>query len=268
MSAENTKINIFDNTILIGTISMIGYMAAFFYEYGYITYFDISPYFIEINLTTIFISVTTSFVIFFALFSLINIFSTSGLIDNDTAIGRSRFLIVVFVAPFVLSKILIYGYAWKEWIFAVFIFLILIIVEFVHPIIFRKDKKTLEEKLLAQEELESKIIEKDLFRKIVLMIGRMPFIFIFAALFFLSIANDIGKNEAMKQKIFPVVETDFPSVAIRIYSQSIIAVSFDEETKTLQKKLFILDKGDLYQQGLYLDYQDIGPLTYFNNNEN
>ncbi len=121
-------------------------------------------------------------------------------------------------------------------------------------------KRTYFQKMEAQEENVKQIYTKltlfDLFAYktslliISYLIAAIPLFYIFA--------NNAGATEAKMQKSFWVVREPKPLVVLRIYGDKFVCAPFDSKSRIVEKTLYILDTPK--QEGLWLDWQQIGPL--------
>ena len=255
----NKSYNFISGTVLVATFSLLGYFIAFFYEDGYLSYFHIPKQLIEVSLINILIGTIATLGSMFLLLSILNIFSQMKLLDTKTALGRSRNFALMYVA-YAITMLLIYKTAWEQYLWFLIIAAILLIIEFLWPFIFQKDKKTLEEKFLAQEKIEREVLTSDLFGKISKKIGRPIFQCLFLFIVLLSIAFNIGRSEALNQKLFVLLGSNSDKAVLRIYSQSLIVIEFDRENKKATKSFFLIDRGD-FNESMPLITEEIGPLT-------
>lgn len=242
----------------VAALSIGGYLLEFAYEKGYATYFGIPVQLIRLNLVGIFIIIISLFSLFLLLFLITNegykIFS-----KRPSVIYRAMIRSlpsILFCAAFFL----IFGSADRRLLGLMIIWPALtLFVEFVLPLITKRGKGTYYQKLEAQEEVNKHTQSKTIFDFIKKeKHGLMTLRLIFALFILYVLAYSIGNAEAMRQISFLVVIEPKPLVVLRIYGDRFICAPFDAKTKTVEKTLYILDTPK--QDGLWLDWQQVGPL--------
>ncbi len=254
----NKNYNFISGAVLVAISSLLGYLMAFFYEYGYLSYFHIPTQLIELNLTNILIAAVATLGMMFLLLTVLNIFSQMGLLNTKTALGRSRNFALMYTA-YAVIMVLIYKTAWKQSLWLLIVAAVLLMIEFLWPFIFQKDKKTLEEKFLAQEKIEREVISNDLFSRIIEKIGRSIFQFLFLSLVLLSIAFNMGRSEALNQKSFVLLGLNSNKTVIRIYSQNLIVIEFDRESKRVANSFLLINRDNFSESTPFIT-EEIGPL--------
>jgi len=254
----NKNYNFISGTVLVAIFSLLGYLIAFFYEYGYLGYFHIPKQLIEVSLINILIGTVATLGTMFLLLTVLNIFSQIGLLNTKTALGRSRNFALMYVA-YAVIMLLIYQTAWKQWLWVLIVAAVILIIEFLWPFIFQKDKKTLEEKFLAQEKIEREVLTNDLFGRISEKMGRSMLQFLFLSVVLLSIAFNMGRSEALNQTSFVLLGLNSNKAVIRIYSQNLIVIEFDRESKRVANSFLLINR-DNFDESTPLITEEIGPL--------
>lgn len=268
MVEENEKhdvILLLKSGIGVGGISVAGYLLGFSYEKGYTSYFGIPVELIKLNLTTIFLSIIGLIWLLWWIYCIAS-FGYKILIAGRSGVIRRA---IVRSVPFVLLYfyfLIIFANTstWHslKWI-SIATALMSIVNEFVLPLITQRGKGTYYQKLEAQEEDRKKENEPNIVLDVFVHKGNILTIRlllnIMIILFFLYFsAYWIGEAKAQKQKYFLVTREPKNLVVLRIYGDKFVCAPFDSTTKVVEKTLYLLDTPK--QDGIWLDWQQIGPL--------
>lgn len=260
----NNSIDLLSEGFIIGGVSLLGYLCAYLYEYSYLDYFKIPREFVSLNLTNIFIAIGSITGTFFALLTILNLFSVLGLLDAPTELRRRvRFSLVLLI--YLLFKIAVYKSQWKEWFATASLLIVFVLFDFAWPALVYRKEKTLEDKIRANDLAEKKRNLETIYDKIIRSIyykfGPLFLQLLIFVIVILFIAFDAGKMNAFQRKTFPIIAVNNKSFAvIRIYEERLLAKPLDKENKKLINKLFLFRIDDLSKQNLYLEFEDIGPL--------
>ncbi len=239
----NNGKKILSEGVLLAFIPFLGYLIVFVYELGFSSYFGIPYEFIQPSFTSV--CLVTALIIGILLFSfvmghclsviLLTVFSIK---DGPFLRTIKRIILQVFV---LLFFIFFWGKEWKEYIGAIAICIIIIILEFLWPLFTCRDKKTFSDKLAGQEEIEKRFEPE--FRKffdyIDNRLGRQNVSIFLITSFFLLFVYQAGLIKAKQKEYFWQVEGD-QKIVIRIYGDNLICASFDAEKHILDNQFDII----------------------------
>lgn len=257
---------IWQSVIALSPIAVaIGYIMAYLYELGYCDVFGIPSEFIQLQSTNIIATVGRVFLSFLLLFWVG--FSLLLYVNNPNRkplnpISR-RLLIIVFIVLSYITFALGYHRAFREWYFAIPLFVYFVLVLFVGPFWTRKNVTGgYIAKLAAQDEVDRQtphpltFITKHIGWA---TIGILFFVFVVLSLSYLS-----GEDTATRQEYFLVPSTNENSVVLRIYGDELICTQLDKQSNKPNGKLFILKLDD--EPRPVLSLQKVGPLVNYPNN--
>jgi hypothetical protein len=261
MVEENEKIDAklwLKSSLGVAALSIVGYLLGFAYEKGYAEYFGIPVQLIKLNLVSIFIIIVALSSLLWFLLLITNagymIFS-----ERPGVIFRG----IIRSAPSLLfCAAVFYIYGNTSWHILKWLILwpaLTFFGEFVWPLITQRGKGTYFQKLEAQEKLENHWQSKTFWGLVAQRRGGLITLrLILTAWILFLLAYWIGMAEAQRQKNFLVVKEPMPLVVLRIYGDKFVCAPFDSKARTVEKELYILDT--LKQDGLWLDWQQVGPL--------
>lgn len=251
---QNDKL--MSSSLFIGALTLSGYLVAFFYEYGYISYFGIPPYLIELSISNILIAISALFFSIFLLITVIDILAQFDLFDGNTAISRARreYLVHVIFACFFIFN---YGFELKYLILFIIIYLFFIFFIYFFPVIFKKKSSDLEKKYQVQENLESEIIQKGFYYKILQLVGVQTYRIIVFCVVCVVASYVIGQGEAVRQYEYMVLDTN--KVLIRVYNDNIIMVTFNRDSREFNNEIILKDL-EYFNKIEFVSMEKIGPL--------
>ncbi|HLB73535.1 MAG TPA: hypothetical protein VJJ98_05915 [Sedimentisphaerales bacterium] len=243
----------------VAAISVGGYLVAFAYEAGYITRFGVPIGFITLNLTSVFVAISSLCSILILAFLAINavcpiVLKTEGPVLRGL-VRNSPFLIVLLV------MLVIYSGTGEFWGF-LFVAGLVFVGEFILPLLTQRGKKTYREKLEAHERMGGDHSNSS--SSLIGVLGSTPrglagvrAIACFVLILYFSFA--LGTSRALKQKDFLVLAGKKEMVVVRVYDGQLLCVPFDRATKRLERSLVLLDRSK--ENGLRLDWEQLGPLA-------
>ena len=255
-------INFFTDAFLIGILTLSGYITAFLYKYGYLSYFDAPPEFIELSIAAIIGAVLSIsvFVLIFILF--LDLLGRFSFLKGNTASQRIKRMSILLIT-YSLTVIVLYKGDRTFLLLYAGVIVVILLIEFLFPLLFHRDKKTWEEKASAQEEVERKAEENSLldrlFNALREKIGASNYGILFILILILLHAKVVGNAEAVTQDSFFVLQPDANKAVIGITEQEIIAVEFDRNTKQLSGKVYVIKTNK--NPNIELMKEKIGPLV-------
>lgn len=259
--------------ILIPTISYFGFSSSYYFEKGYLSFFNLPSGYIELSIETIIPSVTILFKLFLGIFSLLAILyfesvTTSKLKPLDTKL--SKVIVGIYIIIF-LTDLLQYKY-FQE--IASVLFIILIFSGLLGIVIFFLTKSSSTEQAKKRDLKEVISNHKNVLFDFLLSPSIFLFIFL---LLILNVINNIAFNAgvavAKEQKSFQVYNYNSTNYAvIRKYKNSYISLAIDTKEKKLINKVLVkstlentplvyirIDGIEMYQYE-----QDLVITTFFN----
>jgi hypothetical protein len=242
----------------VAAISVGGYLVAFAYEAGYMTRFGVPIAFITLNLTSVFIAILALFSVIMVAFLAVNavypmLLKAEGPVRR-ALVRNSPFLIILLV------MLIIYNGTGEFWGW-LFVAGLVLIGEFIFPLVTQRGKMTYREKLEANEKMVGD--HDDSSSSLIGILGSTPgglagvcAVGYFVLILYFSFA--LGTSKALKQKDFLVVADKKKMVVLRVYDGQLLCVPFDRATKRLERSLVLLDRSK--ENGLRLDWEQLGPL--------
>ncbi len=247
--------------ILLALASALSYFLVFYYEKGYAQYFDIPVSFIQVS----FIDVIVFASIVLGAIWLFTVFMNPFVIAIQTvkvhpviraALLRLLPLIVFFVIVFFL-----FGYSnRKYWGGALAVVIFIALLEFVMPLLSRRNVSGYVNKLVAQEEFDQEFDEShpDIFGLIKRHYGWRLLLIILGVFLSTVLAEQAGLARAVNQSKFLVLDTSPEMVVLRVYGDRMIAAPFNRKTQEVESKFVIKVLGE--DNNLVISPEDVGSL--------
>lgn len=240
---ENNKNNLFSEGLILAAIPFLGYVTVFVYELGFLTYFGIPYEFIQPTFTGV--CLVTAVIIGVLLFSFVSGHCFTVLLTTIFPIKEGPFLRAikriswqVFV---LLFFVIFWGKEWKQYLGPLMIFLMVIFFEFLWPLITGYKKKSYNEKLAGQEEIERKYDPefRIFFDYIDNKIGRRNVaVFLIVALFLLFVYQ-AGLIKAKQKDAFWQIDGE-QLIVLRIYGDNLICANFDAEKHVMGNQFSVI----------------------------
>jgi hypothetical protein len=244
---------------LFGLVAPIGYGAAYLREWGFCSVFGIPIEFIQVNVTTVLIAITSGVGVLFFLFWVADLFYTLSRQKKLKNFGpvKRRLLfdvlfLVIFGCLFALFPPLIY-----TWPLLLPFLFFLVFTQFVAPLITQKQIPGYISKLEAQDRVEREtplLLDYVVKRAGITIVSLGILVAMFLCAMFL-----LGYSTAERQTDFLVPSTHQDSVVLRIYGDNLVCAPFDIKTKEVDKTFFIIKLDDEPRPQLRL--VRLGPLT-------
>jgi hypothetical protein len=242
------------DTLLVAAAAPIAYLFAFVFEAGYAHVFSIPVELIFITLTSIFVAGGSLLII--GLFVLMLADLVSKLLPNTPSPLRRA---IALLTPMALATLAYCFFALDTPLASslrglALGWLIILLLQFVWPLLTQRDKPTYAEKLAAQARLETTGMLDSAAR-------RFPAAYLL--LYFLGLALYVtfhaGQSSAYRQREFLISQTTPQRVVLRVYGNRVISAPFDAATHLVLPQFTIthLDQPDVPQMIL----SPIGPLV-------
>lgn len=235
----NNKIPLLSEGILIGIVSLLGYLLTYVFQMGFASYFSIPIEFINIGLNEILFTTTLAIIIIYITISLSAFFS------------RAKFkrLFRTLISIFLIVLIIFL----KNSAFFIFVF-ILVIAFVLSPFLqsqFYSKKLIIETGTIETRTKTNTFFEQYLLKKS-FFIFAIPLFIIFTYVF--GILSAQSKHSFLTTK----TKTNTDIVVLAIYNNSIICAPLDRKNKTIEKHLYIFNKDS--EDLSILKLERIGPL--------
>lgn len=245
--------------VLFGLAAPIGYAAAYLREWGFCSVFGIPIEFIQLNITTVLIAITSGVGVLFLLFWFADLFYTFSQQRKLKNFGpiRRRLSFDLLVLSFFGCFLALFPPLIDGWPLLVYFLVILIFIQFVMPLITQRKITGYISKLETQDRVEREApVLLDYFIKragiTIISLGIL-------VLLFLSVMFVVGYNTAVRQTDFLVPSTNEDLVVLRIYGENLICAQYDIETREVYKTFIVIKLDDEPRPQLRL--VRLGPLT-------
>lgn len=254
--------NLFDTSVLIAFLTLVGYVCAFSYQLYATQYYGIPYEFIRITPELTFVSVFVTFVVLMVLYGLFDLFEDIGLF-KDEYYGKQRIL-VFWIALFCIPFFVIESFKLAYSIILLTIFLLLL-VEIIIPLIRgrkvkgwrnkRKVAKPTLDKAGETSELQQKSLS--LFLSKYNLLPRELFILL---IFMGLISTTAGLCSAKYRTKYYLVQ-EIPNTAIvASYGDFLYGVTYDPNTLVFEPSLKMFSKEDISSGVITLNLTKVGRL--------
>lgn len=251
--------------ILILMLTAGAYLFSYYYELGFLSYFDLPASFIRIDLDTILKFGSVIFGILIILFPLTNL--VPYLFTNRLHVEFRAFIFVsVLVFFIIIFQAYIFGLGnfayWDSILYSLLIVLFfLAFFTFVFPLITQRKVKGYMAKIEAQSKFEKEFRQEHgggIYTSIERRFGLNSLLVIFFLVIGILTSRSIGLAEAVNQKAFPVINSSPDLIVVRIYNDLMICTSIDESSKKISEDFIILKISD--NPNLFFHVENIGPV--------
>lgn len=248
---------LFVEGIFISIAMTAAYILVFSYQAGYAGVYDIPLELIDITLTQLLITATTSVAV---VFFIVLIASDFWHIRRNSKHSLDYALRVLFLL-FMVGTLLIgyfFNYDKKAWLSLIGLITVIAVWSFVPPLIFQRGNITYKEKY---ETHRRQVVERDkasLAYAIAQRFGRYTLMILWLFVGSVGLAGLAGRYSAQHQEQFYVLDRQHEQVVLRIYSPVIIAAPFNREKKQITSQLAIYALSQ--DIPLTMHKEKIGPL--------
>jgi hypothetical protein len=247
---ENKKSNgIITETVVIAGVTLIAYLSLVCYQYSFLHYFGLPSYFLEFDMMTMLFIILILFVFFTVFFICISPLMKV-LRDEKFNFKKHALKLLLFYVPYLIMIVPYYDLR-KSILFNCIIEFVLLVVWTAQIVIINKKFKS----SLAETP------KSNFLKKIEDKYGYFPIMLIMLSIMFILSSFVAGKNIAQWQEEYLVINTDPIVAIIKPYSESFLAISFDEKAKTFNRNIYLISKSDISSKQLKISREHIGPLT-------
>ena len=249
-------------------ITFCGFFFSFLFQYGYFSFFKI-PINLMVSLFRVDIVMVSVMIIGISLalslfFTFVNVLSMMGIFERDTALKRaisSNIPIILFG----LTEIALHIDDARRWIPTVAFVIFYTIVEFGVPLLRFRSANTLEEKLKLDEDSEREILQKSIYAKFVVKLGKTPVLFVLYFIFAALIIPDMGEIYARSQKQFMVAHcASLPYVVLAADDDGLWALGISDADKGMTEEIRYVSKVSSDECTGIFTFEELGPLKTSN----
>ncbi len=242
------------DALLIATIPPIAYLFAFVFEAGYARVFSIPRELIAISVTNVFIAGSSLLLIGIFLVMIIDLISMM-LPDRPGPIGREiGGLVPMFVATAAYAFYTLGTPNSSSLPGILVVWIVMLILQFVFPLISQRDEASYAKKLAAQAELQRSGIVGSLARRF-----RQPYLLIYYLGLALFVTFYAGQASAFRQRDFLVANTNPECIVLRIYGEKAVCAHFNKNTKQVFAEFIILNLAEANAQEFTI--KSLGPVV-------
>ncbi|MFD1608417.1 hypothetical protein [Oceanobacillus luteolus] len=253
---ESKAFNWIDTGIIIGMLTALGYVVAYSYQKGFLSYFGVDEVFIsEMPLSNIIISITAVSLI---LIFLIGAYNNLESIFKEFPVGNNPIWLMFRKATLPLFIVTVFWLGFiEEWKLYLFLLSIIILYYFVYPVFLYWEVKGYKNKIMMRyEELEETGFNK---KNISLNLKYNPSfkVFLVVVIFFVSYfsANLIGLSQAKNKDEFLIYKTNDNEyfVVIANVGDRFITSPINLPNKEISKKYQVIDQKSNVQTPLIFE---------------
>lgn len=248
------KLNV-EKGLLLAILPFVGYITAYNYEKGYLSFFGVPSFLIRLGLEEIIVATSVLVLGLFALYPFLAIIYPFRNLMGKSVGGRTlkiTIILFLFLSPIIFifnsSSLL------DKLVTSLVIFLILLFYEFGFPYLFYKGS-SLDEKIVKAEKTHKEVgqIEDFIFSRP--QLNTLCILF-FTIMFISFLADLAGVRDANNQKDYLLFSDNGTYAVIRTYADKKVAVEINSESKYIENNIRIISIND----NLELRVEDIGPL--------
>jgi len=244
--------NILSDGLIVAYVTSILYLVSFCYQYGFLSYFGIPVYFVNIGITEIVISAITVSCIFLSLFLLFS------WLFHDHESSSIKVKTIKKIGITIVFFIILYFVFFTMFLSTTFSKLIRVgvplVISFGYTYFFIFKIFNINKNNITSDKKQSfikKISLKYGYNKIEVMI--LSILIIFTG--FIS-----GIYTAYMQTQYLIVNSNPETVFIKPYEDGFLTLELNKQEKTFGQKIFYLNKNEFGQGQLFFNREKIGPL--------
>lgn len=254
---ETKKIPLMSDALIIAGVTLLGYVLAYLYEFGYARATGIPNYLIDVSISKILIA---SFAIFMPALALFNLFYgwyRRG-VNADKASWKVYLLRYWPMAALATAACLIFRLKWAEvvpyLIFAISMAIMTQILASYHA------AKRLRQSKSVEQNLNNGDSSPSLHDPLTKNLGVGAFWFAIAIAILFAISYMTGRAEYLFQKEYLVPISQKSHVLLRVYGDKIILRGINRKDSSFTNEIQIRKIGD--QNTISFKKENLGPLSY------
>jgi hypothetical protein len=219
------------DSILLAAASAMSYAVAYAYRIGFGSFYDLPPLLLTPTIGGILKAGAAVGATLLTLSFFLNgiwMFLPS----RNSALGRSIRRILLVLVFVILSSFSLFVYRWG-WLVVPAALLVMTFLELVFPLITQRNIARYEDKLAAQEKVESAVtMPVDHFAR---RIGKRSFLLVFASYVLVNFSHSLGYIAAKQQEEFFVPDDAANYVVAAMDDEIAVMVAYDRGTMTLKR---------------------------------
>jgi len=243
---------------LLSIVGVFFYGLAFIHEAGYFAAFGIPYSLVQTSLDTVFAiaaAVSTGIFVLFAMGNLV------ALAWPKYAVMRMKLVRCLVLLLIVAWPGLVHGFRVADRIPLLFMLAVLLLFEFMLPLIIHRKKPSIIARFEAYEASEDDTRAKALLGRIQAVTSPVAYTLIIGSLLALYLAHSAGTAAAARSKEFYFLVEDPTSLVVRVYPDSVITVGFDPNTNTVKSAFLVRSIGE---HGVALERKHVGVVRFPN----
>jgi hypothetical protein len=266
---KETLSRMLSDGLIISGISLLGYVLAFAFEFGYLTHFEVPMRFIlqlvDIKLTNILIATVLAFIVLFFLIMIIDAVSSSSAFKKVVTLHK-HMIVPLLTLPLLVIEVLIFGLNWNKYIIVILVTIVVLAFNYLYPLLAFRQVKSYRAKLKAHYDKglfpgpsKAGIISTLLKNNLVVL----PLLLFTISLFLLLTVFEISRGIATNQKVYPIVNYNRSKLAvIKIYNNKLLTLPVHpSKNKVLLRRLVLVDLNEVLKKNIHIQFEEIGPIT-------
>lgn len=242
----------FSEAILVAFLTAVGYLAAFAYQYSYLSYFGVPVFFVDVNLVLVLFTTSIGLIWFMglgtALDFLLNWIPQKNFFKFLKTLGFLIVIIVGLLFPMIASI-----YDPNHVLLSNLGLLVIVIVLIVGTFRLYKNPELFTFK-------KNKKDKNDLLTRAEQIYGSFPVLFVVTLTIFVLYSYIMGTTIAKNQPDYLVSNTDPALVIIATYNGNFIGLTFNPNTRSFDKNITLLSQDKVSNSGIIFNSKKIGPL--------
>lgn len=255
---EQKTVSFFSEAALIAFLTAIGYVIAYSFEFGYVTYFKIPSQLIEITIPSIILSWAIVLAVALSTISIL-IFCLSSIDHNN--IIHIQMVVTGFFVFINLCILILFNFDWEECSLLLVPTAIVLIYKWGWPFIrYYKEIGSYGDKV-------AKLMRNDHPSKNPLptpqnSIASNTLTLIMGSILLIALSFALGHGFAKQEINFYVFESNQPKVILRIYDDKYICAPIDKRARKIKEQYYIVNASSAnLNRSLSLTLEKVGPLT-------
>ncbi len=245
-----------DATVIIFTMTILGFAIAFVFDDGYLTYFGIPVIFADVTLHSLFLCGSAAFGIVVSLLLLLNFLVTIFPGELSSYVFRRIAEVVLIVVATAIGAWLA-GALRGLWAIGLFLSLSYAFFELIMPLLWFPQKATYAEKLLEQQRAD-RFSKRQLGARLKQYVPPFYGYGLLLGIFLLFYAYNIGVYVARTQDEFAIADGNSRCAVLRVRAEGFLCAEFDEMSHSLIGVFRFVDP-----QETTLKISKVGPLAKF-----
>lgn len=242
----------FSEAILVALLPAVGYLAAFAYQYSYLSYYGVPAFFVDVNLGLVLFTTSVGLIWIMGLGMAFNVLTNWKPQKNFLKFFKTLGFLLTFVIG-VLFPFIATIYDPKHILISSLGLLLIVITLIVGTVKTYKNPETFTNK-------ETKRGKMDLISMAEQKFGSFPVLFVVILIMFVLYSMVMGTAIAKNQTDYLVSTTDPPLAIISTYNGNFIGLTFNSNTRSFDKNITLISQDKVSSGGIIFKTKKIGPL--------